>query len=61
METRGRGVLDTPLESVIGLAEGESRWRGMTAERSVPAILVKREMGARRKRAFSPYETSITF
>jgi hypothetical protein len=25
-----RGVLDAPLEPVIGLAEGETRWRGMT-------------------------------
>ena len=24
------GVLDTPPEPVIGLAEGETRWRGMT-------------------------------
>jgi len=24
------GVLDTPLEPVIGLAAGETRWRGMT-------------------------------
>src|SRR5260370_2148743 len=31
MKSRGRGVLDTPLEPVIGLAEGETRWRGMTA------------------------------
>src|SRR5882672_5497803 len=30
-EPRGRGVLDAPLEPVIGLAEGETRWRGMTA------------------------------
>jgi hypothetical protein len=30
MEPRGRGVLDTPLEPVIGLAGGETRWRGMT-------------------------------
>jgi hypothetical protein len=29
--TKGRGVLDTPLEPVIGLAEGETRWRSMTA------------------------------
>ena len=28
----GRGVLDAPPEPVIGLAEGETRWRGMTAE-----------------------------
>src|SRR6202158_2165414 len=32
MESRSRGVPDTPLEPVIGLAEGETRWRGMTAE-----------------------------
>jgi hypothetical protein len=31
MESRIRSVLDTPLEPVIGLAEGETRWRGMTA------------------------------
>jgi hypothetical protein len=30
MESKGRGVLDTPQEPVIGLAEGETRWRGMT-------------------------------
>ncbi len=30
MQSRSRGVLDTPLEPVIGLAEGETRWRGMT-------------------------------
>src|SRR6266478_1440934 len=30
IESRSRGVLDTPLEPVIGLAEGETRWRGMT-------------------------------
>ena len=32
IEPKGRGVLDTPLEPVIGLAEGETRWRGMTVE-----------------------------
>jgi hypothetical protein len=26
------GILDHPLEPVIGLAEGETRWRMMTAE-----------------------------
>ena len=30
MESRSRSVLDTPLEPVIGLAEGETRWRSMT-------------------------------
>jgi hypothetical protein len=31
MEVKVRGVLDTPLEPVIGLAGGETRWRGTTA------------------------------
>jgi hypothetical protein len=31
MDSRSRGVPDTPLEPVIGLAGGETRWRGMTA------------------------------
>ena len=31
IEPRSRGVLDAPPEPVIGLAEGETRWRGMTA------------------------------
>jgi len=35
MESIDRSVLDTPLEPVIGLAEGETRWRSMT-------VLVKR-------------------
>jgi hypothetical protein len=30
MESRSCGVLDTPLEPVIWLANGETRWRGMT-------------------------------
>jgi hypothetical protein len=30
MESKSRGVLDAPLEPVIGLAKGETRWRGMT-------------------------------
>src|SRR5882672_7672477 len=30
MKSRSRSVLDTPLEPVIGLAEGETRWRSMT-------------------------------
>src|SRR3984885_1385283 len=31
LNRRRRRLLDTPLEPVIGLAEGETRWRGMTA------------------------------
>src|SRR3977135_3772496 len=31
MKPESCGVLDTPLEPVIGLAEGEIRWRCMTA------------------------------
>jgi hypothetical protein len=37
-ESRGRGVLDTPQEPVIGLAEGETRWRGMTAVRGASGV-----------------------
>jgi hypothetical protein len=29
--TNAPGILDHPLEPVIGLAEGETRWRMMTA------------------------------
>jgi hypothetical protein len=32
MKPKSRGVLDTPLEPFIGLAEGETRWRGVTAQ-----------------------------
>src|SRR6266571_5750357 len=35
-ETRSCGVLYTPLEPVIGLAEGETRWRSMTVFASSP-------------------------
>jgi hypothetical protein len=31
IEPRSCGILDTPLEAVIGLAGGETRWRSMTA------------------------------
>jgi len=31
--TAASGILDRPPEPVIGLAEGETRWRTMTAER----------------------------
>jgi hypothetical protein len=30
LEPRGRRLLDAPPEPVIGLAAGETRWRGMT-------------------------------
>jgi len=33
MEFAASGLLDAPLEPVIGLAEGETRWRGVTAMR----------------------------
>jgi hypothetical protein len=31
---RSHGVLDAPPEPVIGLAEGETRWRGMTTRQA---------------------------
>jgi hypothetical protein len=43
------GVLDTPLEPVIGLAEGETRWRSMTilcgGAASVPSPLLGEGQG----------------
>jgi hypothetical protein len=39
IESIGRGVLDAPPEPVIGLAEGETRWRGMT-------VFVPRQSGS---------------
>jgi hypothetical protein len=45
-ESMSRGVLDTPLEPVIGLAEGETRWRGTTTagvtSLSPPSLRAKR-------------------
>jgi hypothetical protein len=41
IESSSRGVQDAPLEPVIGLAEGETRWRGMTTgsvARSRPSL-----------------------
>jgi len=38
-KSRSRSVLDAPLEPVIGLAEGETRWRGMTALRGAAPCL----------------------
>ena len=40
IEPRSRGVLDSPPEPVIGLAEGETRWRGMTPVGVVEASLL---------------------
>jgi hypothetical protein len=37
MEPGSRGVLDTPQEPVIGLAEGETRWRGTTVSGELPS------------------------
>ena len=36
IEARSKGRGDTPLEPVIGLAKGETRWRMMTAELENP-------------------------
>src|SRR5882757_3661473 len=40
MEPGSRGVLDTPPEPVIWLAEGETRWRSMTASPSIQHSLL---------------------
>ena len=42
IEPRSRGVLDAPPEPVIGLAEGEARWRGMTGERGYDSAFSRR-------------------
>jgi hypothetical protein len=47
IEPISRGVLDTPLEPVIGLAEGETRWRGTTTA-----------SGASRSRTLNPEEAT---
>jgi hypothetical protein len=43
IEPRSCGVLDNPLEPVIGLAGGETRWRSMTA--SCEAWLFENRIG----------------
>jgi hypothetical protein len=40
MESRSRSVPDAPLEPVIGLAEGETRWRSVTALGSAESSLL---------------------
>src|SRR5882724_906675 len=40
MKSKSCGVLDTPLEPVIGLAEGETRWRSMTLEASLAGLRI---------------------
>jgi hypothetical protein len=43
VESTGRGVLDAPLEPVIGLAEGETRWRSMTVSARNGLSAVRRD------------------
>ncbi|HTF01254.1 MAG TPA: hypothetical protein VK621_21805 [Bradyrhizobium sp.] len=38
VDHRRFGILDHPLEPVIGLAKGETRWRMMTAELENPDV-----------------------
>src|SRR6266852_5048598 len=47
LETRGCGVLDAPLEPVIGLAEGETRRRGMTANDSATCATIRKAAATR--------------
>ena len=55
IESKSCGVLDTPLEPVIGLAEGETRWRSMTviasSDLSAVARRAKAEGGRRKRRS----------
>jgi hypothetical protein len=48
MEAIFRGTLDTPLEPVIGLAGGETRWRRMTT--SYEARLLENRIGKSSRR-----------
>ena len=43
MESKSCGVLDTPLEPVIELAEGETRWRSMTVSARSGLSAVRRD------------------
>src|SRR5258708_36650478 len=49
MEPGSRGVLDTPPEPVIGLAEGEIRWRSKTASPSIQHPLLVRAIQRKRR------------
>src|SRR5713101_6108537 len=49
------GVLDTPLEPVIGLAEGEARWRSMTVFARIDAMLNSDSAIPDSWAIFSPY------
>src|SRR5260221_5336508 len=40
MESKSCGLLDTPREPVIGLAEGGTRWRSMTVEASLTGLRI---------------------
>src|SRR3982074_745336 len=42
VKSRSRGVLDAPLKPVIGLAGGETRWRGMTTYLEAKSRLTRR-------------------
>jgi len=44
MESKSCGVLDTPLEPVIGLAGGETRWRSMTVSARSGLSAVRRDV-----------------
>jgi hypothetical protein len=44
------GILDRPLEPVIGLAEGETRWRAMTAVSVTRSVIGRRFALARHDR-----------
>src|SRR6266704_2175557 len=55
IESRSCGVLDTPLEPVIGLAEGETRWRSMTVSGGARRRLAMTGAGGNSLNANAPH------
>jgi hypothetical protein len=51
IEPKSRGVPDTPQEPVVGLAEGETRWRGTIVFVAIHAITPHAVMYGFRARA----------
>ncbi len=55
MESKSCGVLDTPLEPVIGLAEGETRWRSMTTRCGAARLYTGRTSTTSGTKCFSKF------
>jgi hypothetical protein len=60
MESIDRSVLDTPLEPVIGLAGGETRWRSMTVLVKRRRSLLYQNLNQTRRPAFAPGNAGLS-